>query len=666
MPFVVNENNIADDTDCIDFNLLDTVYISDCTVDLTKKPSVIPLNGPLFALKCSHCLPNNSLTISFRDTVLNPTPLGYKMERKYTIVEWCSGETFSVADTFHVECIKSSLSGKVYYDSIENCFLNTLEVGLSQWKVNAEGSNGFFTTFTDGNGDYNFVLPEGDYNIEVIPPSTLWNPCINQNNVVVNIPNDSSKVSWDIGVQADTICSIPVVELELARFRRCRLTHIHVIYSNEGTKDMLDAEVVIELPDEITFIKSVLPSRDLGNNVYAITVGDLKAGKKRTERIEVRISCNDVQTGQSLCVTANLGPQDSCQTNNSSSLIETSAECRNDSVILTIENLGEDMEMQQNYWIVEEDLIMFMKRFKLNNGEKVSEKYLADGSTYFIIAENERSRNYEKVISGIEGCIEIDSTSYTTGMLAQFKFNSLTKTSTTKCLVVTGPYDPNDKTSSPLGLGDKKEIFRDQVIDYKIRFQNTGNDTAFTVIIRDTLDPHLDVKTIQFNSSSHDVKFHLENNVLTCHFFNIMLPDSNVNFLASNGYVSFSIKPVDNLRGGTQILNDADIYFDFEDPILTNISLLQIFGEITTSQDRLTTESWDIKMHPNPVVDKIHINNNYKNIDFGIINVHGQIVKSGKLNMGSNNLTIKSIPHGVYSILFIDGNHVDVRKFVVK
>ena len=31
--------------------------------------------------------------------------------------------------------------------------------------------------------------------------------------------------------------------------------------------------------------------------------------------------------------------------------------------------------------------------------------------------------------------------------------------------------------------------------DYKIRFQNTGTDTAFVVIIRDTIDAGLDLTT---------------------------------------------------------------------------------------------------------------------------------------------------------------------------
>ncbi|MEO1450629.1 MAG: PKD domain-containing protein, partial [Bacteroidota bacterium] len=62
--------------------------------------------------------------------------------------------------------------------------------------------------------------------------------------------------------------------------------------------------------------------------------------------------------------------------------------------------------------------------------------------------------------------------------------------------VVVGAYDPNDKQVSPAGEGGNGDEVLIENFDgnlrYTVRFQNTGTDTAFYVVIRDELDPDLD------------------------------------------------------------------------------------------------------------------------------------------------------------------------------
>ncbi len=67
-------------------------------------------------------------------------------------------------------------------------------------------------------------------------------------------------------------------------------------------------------------------------------------------------------------------------------------------------------------------------------------------------------------------------------------------------------------------------------IDYQIRFQNTGTDTAFTVVIRDTLSSWLDVESFKVGISDHTFRTDFEgSNILKFTFDHILLPDSNVN-----------------------------------------------------------------------------------------------------------------------------------------
>ncbi len=137
---------------------------------------------------------------------------------------------------------------------------------------------------------------------------------------------------------------------------------------------------------------------------------------------------------------------------------------------------------------------------------------------------------------------------------------------------VVGSYDPNEKSSH---TGENQWggaiTENDTIISYQILFQNTGNDTAFTVVVRDTLDENLDVESIRPGIASHDYILEFEGrNVLVFNFENIMLPDSNVNEPASHGYITFTIKRDKNLMPEVEIKNDVAIYFDYNDPIITN------------------------------------------------------------------------------------------------
>ncbi len=165
------------------------------------------------------------------------------------------------------------------------------------------------------------------------------------------------------------------------------------------------------------------------------------------------------------------------------------------------------------------------------------------------------------------------------------------------CNVITGSYDPNDKQSTP--SLSPKQVNDGEYVYYTIRFQNTGNDTAFTVVIADTLTNKLQKNSLQILSSSHLCKATVKDGIAYFEFLNIQLPDSNVNELASHGFVQFRVKPQSNLTLNTQVENKSYIYFDYNKPVLTNtaitiikdlplpISLLSFTGWLQGNQTNL-------------------------------------------------------------------------------
>ncbi len=133
---------------------------------------------------------------------------------------------------------------------------------------------------------------------------------------------------------------------------------------------------------------------------------------------------------------------------------------------------------------------------------------------------------------------------------------------------VQGSFDPNDKNALPI---IPQPPGQPRLLDYLIRFQNTGTDTAFTVVVTDTLEAGLNLLTLRTLEASHDFEYTmLPGRIVKWRFRNILLPDSNTNELASHGYLRFQIETNAGLIPGTPIRNDADIFFDFNSPVRTN------------------------------------------------------------------------------------------------
>ena len=151
---------------------------------------------------------------------------------------------------------------------------------------------------------------------------------------------------------------------------------------------------------------------------------------------------------------------------------------------------------------------------------------------------------------------------------------------------ITGSFDPNDKEEIHGGFITPQELISGTPLDYTIHFQNTGNDTAYNIILRDTLAAKLDWDSIEVIASSHACQFNIKNSkYITCTFNNIKLVDSLHNEPLSHGYITYRIKPKSTLVSGDSILNSASIYFDLNPPIKTN-------AQLTIVKNRPVPVSW--------------------------------------------------------------------------
>lgn len=140
-------------------------------------------------------------------------------------------------------------------------------------------------------------------------------------------------------------------------------------------------------------------------------------------------------------------------------------------------------------------------------------------------------------------------------------------------------YDPNDKIADPIGFTPEGYIPMDQEwMEYTVRFQNTGNDTALHVRIIDQISPYLDLTSLELLGYSHAVNVSLEPTRKVAFNFNgINLPDSTVNFNGSQGFCKFRFKILPGLPTGTVINNFASIFFDQNPAVITNTTKTTLY-----------------------------------------------------------------------------------------
>lgn len=193
--------------------------------------------------------------------------------------------------------------------------------------------------------------------------------------------------------------------------------------------------------------------------------------------------------------------------------------------------------------------------------------------------------------------------------------------------IVRSSYDPNDKTVIQ-GATITPAQGNDYLV-YVTRFQNSGTANATTVVIKETLDANLDWNTFEPIASSHTANIQLRNgNDLTYTFPNINLPYESANAQASQGWMSYKIKPKANFAVGEMASSESDIYFDYNPPINTNtVSTEMVALEVVENiRDNFT-------LYPNPASgDYLTIKTEVPmNALYDIYDVNGKLLLKGSV-----------------------------------
>jgi Leucine-rich repeat (LRR) protein len=222
---------------------------------------------------------------------------------------------------------------------------------------------------------------------------------------------------------------------------------------------------------------------------------------------------------------------------------------------------------------------------------------------------------------------------------------------------VVNSFDPNNKTCIEGATVSTTMI--GQYVHYIIRFENNGSANAQNIVVKDIIDTaKFDVSSLIPISSSHSFVTRItETNKVEFIFENINLPFDDAN---NDGYVAFKIKTKPTLVVGNTFSNTANIYFDYNFPIVTNTA--------TTTIQTLGNSDFEftnyITLAPNPVKNSLNIqvNQSIELSSISIYNTIGQLILVA--TNPSNQIDVSNLKMGTYFIKATTNKGTSIGKFI--
>ena len=580
----------------------------------------------------------------------------------------------------------STLSGRIFNDLNQNCTADTLEPGIVGLPVIIQPGNYVTTTnhlgiwYVDG-------LPAGNYTAQVDTTNILWSPtCQSSTPFSVIDPNAFSSAP-DLGFYNEVPCPQPEVSIFAPFLRRCLDNTIFVSATNgNSTSTTFSSSFVDVTLDPLMTVNSAsYPYLSLGNGIYRFQTGNILPGQSVNFTVNVTISC-DAELNQTLCMESELGPIQNCMFDTIStpefggglisnlpqpctlpwdqSSLSVDGWCAGDSVFFEITNTGTlgggDMECYSPVIVYVNGTLFMVDSIMIQGGQTVTYSFLGNGETWILNAEQHPLHpGNSHPNAHVEGC----GPGSGSGDVNDLPLDDADPVIDIYCGTVTGSYDPNDKRGFPIGVTDEHFILPNQQLQYVIRFQNTGTDTAFTVVVRDTLDENLNIFSVTSGVSSHNYEFRMYGpRVIEWTFNNINLPDSANSEPNSHGFLTFTVDQVMNLSPGSVIKNNADIYFDLNEPIITNETWHTINLEHFATMSTLQIENMQLNIFPNPTADNLTVafDKAYNSLPYQLIDQFGRVLKTGILQSQVNNLDLSDLKQGHY-LLKIKDNVVKIQ-----
>jgi uncharacterized repeat protein (TIGR01451 family) len=562
------------------------------------------------------------------------------------------------------------LRGKVYADNNGNCAFDEGDAPIANAHVEYPGT--ILHTYTMLDGTYRLLLPgnaEGLVQVsQSAVPSLLWSSdCVESPASFTIDVAEGDTMYADVPYSSTVECALPVVHTSTPFLRRCFTNNRLVQYGNYGSLSLPSGEILLRYEDGIVPVNIPLPYTFDGT-YYRIAVEPLAPGQTGSFYIIDSLSCENGLNSYA-CVEASYvqvpGCYDYPQEWDGSDL-EVHAVCSDSTTAtFTITNAGSgNMSQPMPFEVRRNGLLEDSGILQLSSGTSSAYSYSNDNDLLTFVVWETAANPFNTLSWDMSDC---NSALFFGGGSPAYAIQDQQPWLDIDCDVVIGAYDPNDKFAWPFGGGDAHQIERYDDLEYRIRFQNTGNDTAFTVVLVDTLSNLLNPETIRFTGNSHPYTYTIENQILSIRFENIQLPDSASNPEGSIGYIRFTLEQNQENPVNYLIENFADIYFDFNPPIRTNTAVRTV-GEVALIANN-TVEPNGLNIYPNPAKNEVFIGLPADEDKPGVIDVfdiYGKLIMSQALKASAQNkIELNGLSSGVYMLQVKTAKTSYFGKFVI-
>lgn len=582
--------------------------------------------------------------------------------------------------------ITNHIYGKVYH-SQDGC--NAFQSGdleLPSWIVKAESESATYFGTTDENGNYDIRVDTGFYTVSLLLQNDYWSICSYEFSIGFTEFYDTTV--FDFPVVVAFLCPYLAVEISSDQVRTCETTIYTVTYANYGPVTVNDPYIDVQLDEELTFISSDLPEMDLGDNLYRFDIGDdVLPTATGSFTIEAIVACEGVEDEQAITTSAHIFPDTLCLIPGDEwdgSSIYVRGECIDNNLKFYIGNRADAANMtQERASFIVEDQILFLVNpsILLDAGEEIELLNIeGNGSTYRLIAEqSEGHPGQNNPTVAIEGCV-VEGEDYSTGTVTQFPENDQDYYISIDVKEAISSNSPVILRGYPKGY-DNSIITPTTDLEYTIAFRNIGTDTINRLVIRDTLPAFLDRTKIRLGASSHPYEFEVYNSGVVK--FTIeeiqLLPGSSAQTELSRGFVTFTIPQTEGNPMGTIIENSAAIFFDYEEPVQTNVTrhIVDCTNFFDAEESCITVDFWpptppglNIKVYPNPFKETVTIELEGfegKELKFSLLDVMGREVQAQKFT-GNNYVFYRNhLPTGLYVFkLETEGKLIGSGKILVR
>jgi len=474
--------------------------------------------------------------------------------------------------------------GIVFRNSNNDCIQDPNETGLRRRVLVTEPGSTY--TLSDNLGNYKLNASAGNHVVKQIPNELLGlletqNCPPTNGNYPINFANSSGDTAKNKNFANELIlCPLLKIGVGSNQRRRCVRNHTTITAWNNGTIPSGDqTRIYLKLPRFIHLISADKPfTFNEFDSTYVFNVGPIPAQGSFKIKVIDSVACLPGLMNIQQCTKVWITPPNTCFTNSPAwdgVDVAIRASCDGTLPRFVIQNTGAAMSSARPYQVFVDSVLAYVGYAQLGSNDSLSFVAPVSGNNRVRVEMAQSPQHpFSTFMFGEIQCLPLSQN--------RISFSPIhgTPESDVDCMPIRDSYDPNDKQVQPQGITNEGRIAPNHPLEYKIRFQNTGNDIAYRVVVVDTLNEFFDLSTFEELGSSHAYVLSIGGRgkpVLRFTFDNINLPDSLSDPDGSQGFIRFRIRPKANAPLGTRLKNHGEIYFDFNYPIITNQTLNTIY-----------------------------------------------------------------------------------------